>query len=342
MLVGQRHSVSLLLRAMAASLLRQGMQRGRPGLSRWNRLLSSGGKLANDDGDEKILRSVLYMPASRDGALRKIASIPADGFILDLEDAVAPDVKPEARDKAVAAVEHYRSDAKYDSKRLIIRVNGQSTEWHQSDVDAVVSSKADALLLPKVEDVAIIQKIEQTMIDRGNQDMKIWCMCETPLGILNVQQVAAASDRVECLVMGTVDLANELHCLPAAPGRWNMQFALNQVVTAGRAYQKIVLDGVYINLKDEEGLRLECRQGRELGFDGKTLIHPNTVEVANEIFSPTPSEIEHAHRVVQAHIDAVAEGAGCATLDGKLVEALHVRDALRVIKLGQRISGQAA
>lgn len=293
----------------------------------------------------RLRRSVLYMPASNERALAKIASIPADAFIMDMEDAVAPDQKPLAREQAVLAAAHYRSDVQYARKELVIRVNAAGTEWHAEDVKAVAQSQADAVLLPKVESAKDVLTLLEALDEAAssacsgtfNSDMRLWCMIETPMGVLKAAEIAGASPRVECLVMGTVDLANDLRCLPSAPGRWNLQFALNQVVCTARAHRKSVVDGVYINLADDAGFALECRQGRELGFDGKTLIHPKTVVGANDAFSPTDSEVEHSRRVVQAHIDAVAAGAGCATLDGKLVEALHVKDALRVIALADHI-----
>jgi len=283
------------------------------------------------------------MPASNERALAKIPQIAADGFIMDLEDAVAPENKPLARDMAVEAAARHRQDVACQHKELIIRINDRTTEWHMDDVQAVAKSKAHAMLVPKVERASDMQElIERAKAAGAPSDMEYWCMIETPLGVLNIAEIAASHESVGCLVVGTVDLANEVHSLPSAPGRWNMIYALNKIVICARAYQKTVLDGVYIDVNDEQGFMLECRQGRELGFDGKTLIHPKTVGPANMAFSPSAAEIEHAHEVVQAHLDATSQGDGVATLHGKLVEALHVKDALRVISLAKHIEAETA
>mmetsp|Transcript_6848 Transcript_6848/g.19182 ORF Transcript_6848/g.19182 Transcript_6848/m.19182 type:complete len:323 (+) Transcript_6848:57-1025(+) len=292
----------------------------------------------------RLRRSVLYMPASNPRALAKVPSLAADGVILDLEDAVAPELKPHARDMAVEAAERFTTqEPQTRHKEIVIRVNGIGTEWHADDLAAVSKSKAHAMLVPKVETAEEIRAIEVRAAELGApDDLALWCMIETPLGVINAPSIAGASPRVQCLVVGTVDLANELHCLPSAPGRWNLQTALAQTVLAARAHKKAVLDGVFIDFKDEEGFTRECRQGRELGFDGKTLIHPATVDPANAVFSPSEAEVERAHAIVAAHLEAVKEGSGVATLNGKLVEALHVKDALRIIGLARDIADLTA
>lgn len=312
-------------------------------LQRRCRLLSA---LIIDSIDKSLkmlrpLRSVLYMPSSNARALEKSFSIRADGFIYDLEDAVSPDMKKLAREQAVEAskiaYEHFRMRREQNKKtpEIIIRVNGRSTTWFQDDLHAVVKdSAADAVLLPKTESCDDVKVVEEVI----KEDQEIWCMIETPLGIKNVFEIASASDKVKCLVMGTVDLANDLHCLPNAPMRWNLMFSLQQVLVAARANNISALDGVYVDLNNDEGFEQECIQGRDLGFDGKTLIHPKTIEVANRVFSPSAAQIEHAHRVLQAHQDAIDSGSGVAVLDGKLVENLHVRDARRILQFEEFLS----
>jgi citrate lyase subunit beta/citryl-CoA lyase len=319
-----------MMRPAAASV-------GEAGLRRLS-VAASGAAAAQPQRLPPLRRSVLYMPASNDRALAKVGTLKADAFILDLEDAVAPAMKVTAREKAVRAAATYRAQAGF-RKELVIRVNGKSTQWHEEDLVAACTSRAHAILLPKVESAREVQDVAEKAHKLGAPpELGIWCMVETPRGVQNAYEIATASNQVSCLVMGTVDLANDLHCLPGAPGRWNLQVALQTVVLAARAAGRSALDGVYIDIKDTQGLEFECRQGRELGFEGKTLIHPDTLAVANSVFAPTTPELEHCRRVLQAHADSVAQGSGVVTLDGKLVEALHVQNALRVMALAEQIT----
>uniref|UniRef100_A0A6S8DQE5 HpcH/HpaI aldolase/citrate lyase domain-containing protein n=1 Tax=Aplanochytrium stocchinoi TaxID=215587 RepID=A0A6S8DQE5_9STRA len=286
------------------------------------------------------LRSVLYMPASNKRALDKsLSSIKADAFIYDLEDAVAPNKKDVAREQAVGVCEQVWEIRQQNSQnglspQTVIRVNGTTTSWYQDDIAAVASSAADVVLLPKTETPEDIHQIDIAMDGKK----QIWCMLETPKGILNAEKIAGASKNLKCLVMGTVDLANEVRCEPNVPGRWNIMQSLQTVVLAARVHNCMALDGVYINLTDDEGLKHECVQGRELGFDGKTLIHPKTVDIANEIFSPSAEQIETAKNVLQAYEDAKASGAGVAVLNGKLVEELHTRNARRILEIANSLA----
>eukprot|EP00516_Mucochytrium_quahogii_P013417 CAMPEP_0203795042 /NCGR_PEP_ID=MMETSP0100_2-20121128/6953_1 /ASSEMBLY_ACC=CAM_ASM_000210 /TAXON_ID=96639 /ORGANISM=" , Strain NY0313808BC1" /LENGTH=275 /DNA_ID=CAMNT_0050699393 /DNA_START=308 /DNA_END=1135 /DNA_ORIENTATION=+ len=273
------------------------------------------------------------MPSSNERALEKAKTLAADGLIFDLEDAVAPASKEFARLKAVQA----SGDDGYTGKEVVIRVNAISTEWFVDDVRAVSQSKADAILLPKAESAHDIEQVE-SLLGEANQDIDIWCMIETPKGILNANEIAASSKRVAyCLVLGTVDLANEIHCKPMTEGRWNLMSSIQMCILAARANNVAVLDGVYVDIKDDDGFKKECIQGRDLGFDGKTLIHPKMIAVTNEVYSPRADEIEHAKQVVEAHEAAIATGSGVATVNGKLVEVLHVRDAHRILQLASRI-----
>ncbi|MBM3556550.1 MAG: CoA ester lyase, partial [Alphaproteobacteria bacterium] len=274
-------------------------------------------------------RSVLYMPGSNARALDKARSLPADALIFDLEDAVAPDAKAVARRQVVEAA---RSKA-YGRREIIIRVNGLDTPWGRDDIAAAAKSGADALLLPKVESRAMVREMEGLMDAAGGPaDMAIWCMMETPKGILHAEEIASASARVACLVMGTSDLAKDLQARHT-PLRLPMLTGLSLCLLAGRAFGLAVLDGVHLDLADDKGFEEACRQGIEFGFDGKTLIHPKTVETANKVFGPTADEIVWSRRIITAFEAAEREGKGVVLVDGKLIENLHVASARRVVGL---------
>ena len=278
-------------------------------------------------------RSVLYMPGSNTRALEKGRSLPADALILDLEDAVAPDSKTEARANIVAAL----SEGGYGRREIIVRVNGLDTDWGAEDIAAIAAAGPDAILLPKVESAAMVQDAAERMAAAGASDeVSIMCMMETPLGILNAQEIAAASPRLSCLVMGTSDLVKDLQAAHT-PERLPVLTSLSLVILAARAYGLAVVDGVHLDLQDDEGFAAQCQQGKELGFDGKTLIHPKTLAATNEIFAPSADEISEAHRVIDAHAEATAEGKGVVVLDGKLIENLHVENAKRVVATAEAI-----
>ena len=279
-------------------------------------------------------RSVLYMPGSSARALEKARSLPADGLIFDLEDAVAPSAKDEARRLAVSELQR----GGYGRRELVLRVNGAGTPWGAEDLAAAASSGADAVLLPKVESAAEVRDAERALERHGAPArLALWCMVETPRGVLRVEEVAAASPRVACLVMGTSDLVKDLRARHT-PGRQEVLVSLGLALLAARAHRLAILDGVHLDLADDAGFEAACRQGAELGFDGKTLIHPRTIEAANRVFTPGDDEVARARRVIAAHEEAVAEGRGVVVVDGRLVEALHVEEARRVVALAEAIA----
>ncbi len=282
-------------------------------------------------------RSILYMPAANPRALAKAKGLAADGFIFDLEDAVAPDAKPLARDQAVAAVK----GGGYDRRLLIIRANGLDTPWGEADIAAAAAAGPDAILLPKVETAAAVEAA-LALIDRhavGAAPPALWCMMETPRGILHAEEIAFASPRVACLVMGTSDLTKDLRARHV-PGRLPMLAALSQCLLAARAAGLVILDGVHLDLADEDGFAAACRQGLELGFDGKTLIHPKQIAACNAIFAPSASEVADARRIIAAFEAAEAGGKGVVVVDGRLIENLHVAEAKRVVALAEAIAAQ--
>jgi citrate lyase subunit beta/citryl-CoA lyase len=278
-------------------------------------------------------RSVLYMPGSNARALEKGRGLPADGLILDLEDAVAPDAKATAREQIASALQQ----GGYGRREIVVRVNALDSPWGRDDVKALAGSGADALLLPKVESAAMVHELEGLMEAAGAPNtLGIQCMMETPLGMLNAKEVASASPRITCLVMGTSDLVKDLQAAHT-PERLPVLTSLGLCILAARAYGIAIVDGVHLDLDDAEGFAAHCRQGKELGFDGKTLIHPKTIITANEVFAPSQQEIDWSHRIIAAHAEATAAGKGVVVVDGKLVENLHVENAKRLVALSAAI-----
>lgn len=278
-------------------------------------------------------RSVLYMPGSNARALEKGRTLAADGLILDLEDAVAPDAKELARQQIRDAIRQ----GSYGRRELIVRVNGLDTQWGRDDLTAVATFGADAILLPKVESAGAVHQAEAMLATAGAPDtLAVWCMMETPLGMLHAEEIAEASPRVGALVMGTSDLAKDLHC---AHTRDRLPFltSLGLCLLAARAAGIAILDGVHLDLDDNVGLKYACRQGREMGFDGKTLIHPKTINIANEAFAPSPEEVGWSRRIIAAHAEAAKQGKGIVVVDGKLIENLHVLEAQRLVALADAI-----
>ncbi|MBO6559916.1 MAG: CoA ester lyase [Nisaea sp.] len=278
-------------------------------------------------------RSALYMPGSNARALEKARSLEADVVIMDLEDAVSPDKKEAAREAIGAAL----AEGGYGDRELVIRTNGLEGPWGAEDLAFAAKAGADAVLLPKVEHAEQIWQAEEALSAAGAPDsLSIWCMMETPLGMLHAEEIAAASPRLGCLVLGTSDLAKDLHALHTRD-RLPFVTSLGLCVLAARAYGLAVLDGVHLDLDDAEGFEASCRQGLELGFDGKTLIHPKTLAAANRIFAPSGEEIAWSRKIIDAHAAAEAEGSGVVLVNGKLVEALHVENARRIIALAEMI-----
>ena len=278
-------------------------------------------------------RSVLYMPGSNARALEKGRTLAADGLILDLEDAVAPDAKEMARQQIGAALKA----GGYGARELIVRVNGLESPWGYDDIVAAAGFGADAILLPKVASAGAVHQAETIMEASGApQALSIWCMMETPLGMLHAEEIAEASRRVGALVMGTSDLAKDLYAAHTRD-RLPMITALGLCMLAARAAGIAILDGVHLDLADDEGFAYSCRQGKELGFDGKTLIHPKTIDVANEVFGPSAEEVEWSRTIIAAHAEAEKDGKGIVVVDGKLIENLHVLNAERVVAMAKAI-----
>lgn len=283
-------------------------------------------------------RSVLYMPGSNARALEKGRALAADGLILDLEDAVAPDAKESARGQIRAAVKA----GGYGRRELIVRTNGLTTPWGRDDVAAAATFGADAILLPKVESADTVRQAEAIMDANGApKSLSIWCMMETPLGMLHAEEIAFASPRVGGFVMGTSDLAKDLNAAHTRE-RLPMLTSLGLCLLAARAAGIAILDGVHLDLNDDEGFAYSCKQGRELGFDGKTLIHPKTIDAANEAFAPSESEVAWARRIIAAHAEAERAGKGIVLVDGKLIENLHVVGARRMVALAEAIDAMKA
>ena len=272
------------------------------------------------------------MPGSNARALEKARTLPADALILDLEDAVAPEAKAAARAQVLSAVRL----GGYGRREVIVRLNGPGTPWGADDLAAVAQAPVDAVLLPKVESAEAVT----AALGRLGPTRDVWCMLETPRGVLNAAAIAAASPRVVALVMGTSDLTKDLHARPTRD-RIALLTSLELCVLAARAAGITALDGVHLDLDDEAGLAAACRQAAELGFDGKTLIHPRQVAAANEAFAPSASEMDWARHVIAAHADAVAGGRGVVVLDGRLIENLHVDDARRVLALAEAIAARS-
>ena len=281
-------------------------------------------------------RSVLYMPGSNPRALDKARGLPADVLILDLEDAVAPAQKEAARAQVLAAL----AEGGYGPRELVVRINALDSELGREDMRQLACSQADAICLPKVESPR--QVIEAAaMLEAAGSAQALWIMAETPRGILDIDAIAGASARLEVVVMGTSDLAKELR-VPHVPGRAGLLPSLGQCLLAARAHGLDIVDGVHLDLNDEAGLLASCEQGRELGFDGKTLIHPKQLEAANRVFSPSAEVLARAEAIQQAWRQAEAAGEGVVLVDGKLVELLHVQEAQRLLALQSLIAARDA
>lgn len=278
-------------------------------------------------------RSVLYIPGSKERALEKAMTLPTDAIIFDLEDAVAPDAKGEARQTLAKALK----ENDYGKRAKIVRINALTTEWGNEDVRVLKDAGADIFLLPKVNTPTDVDALAD-MLDPATP---IWVMMETPVSVFNAREIAA-HHRVTGLVTGTNDLTKDLGCRTRAD-RLPLMTALQMIVMAARAARGVVaIDGVYNRFRDGDGLKAECEQGRDLGFDGKTLIHPAQIEVTNTAFAPTQSEIDLAQRQIEAYEDSMKSGQGVAVVDGQIVENLHVVAAKRILAKMQSISEMAA
>ena len=280
-------------------------------------------------------RSVLYMPGANERAMEKARGIDCDGVIFDLEDAVAPEVKPRARERIAAAI----SAGGYGYRELVVRANGLDTPWGAGDIARMAALPIAAMLFPKVETVAQVAEIVARIDAAGGAELAVWIMIETPRGVQNVEALAASSDRVTVLAMGTSDLVKELRGRHRAD-RAGVTYALQRCVIAARAAGKEILDGVHLDFRDADSFRAACEQGRDLGFDGKTLIHPTQVPVANAVFGPSAEEIDFARRAREAWEAARAAGKGVAEVDGRLVENMHVAEADRTLAFADSLAGR--
>lgn len=282
-------------------------------------------------------RSVLYMSGANARALEKARSLPVDGVILDLEDAVLPSAKSLARQQIKAAL----TEDGYGSREKILRINTLDSPWLKEDLALLASVEVDAVLLPKLNSGRMLEDYVKALDEAGvSVRLPVWVMIETPMAVLKVEEIIAASNRLECLVAGTSDLTKDLRARHV-PSREPLLTALGRCVLAARAYGLSVLDGVHLSIKDFSGLRAACEQGRSMGFDGKTLIHPNQIDTANALFSPSPEEIEEAKSMISAWSEAEQKGQGVCVVNGRLIEKLHVEEAVRIVELAEAIDALA-
>lgn len=273
-------------------------------------------------------RSALYMPGSNSRALEKARTLPADALILDLEDAVAPEAKLIAREQVLAAVE----TGDYGHREVVIRVNGLDTPWGAGDIAAVARSGAHAVLFPKIAAADELREAIRLLDRHGGEHLPVWVMAELPRAVLAIDEITRFAPRLAVIVMGTADLARAMR-LPMGADRIGLLAPLSHCVLAARARGLDILDGVYTDLRDSAGLRASCQQGRALGFDGKTLVHPDQVAIANEVFGVSPEQAAAAARIVATWESAAAAGRGIAVLDGRMVERLHAEEARRMLAL---------
>jgi citrate lyase subunit beta/citryl-CoA lyase len=279
-------------------------------------------------------RSVLYMPGSNARAIAKARELDVDSVILDLEDSVADTQKELARQQACDAVKV----GGFGRREVVIRVNGEGTPWHDEDVRSVIAAAPAGIVLPKVESGAAVKRVADAIeAQNPKSETKIWCMLETPKGVLACNDILGAHHRLAVAVMGTSDLTRDLRALHTAT-RLPLMTALGLCLLAARAHGLCILDGVHLNLQDDQGFAEACRQGRELGFDGRTLIHPKQIAACNAAFSPTAEEIETASVIVSASAAAREKGQGVVVVGGRLVEELHVAEAKRVLGIHQALT----
>jgi citrate lyase subunit beta / citryl-CoA lyase len=289
--------------------------------------------------DIRPRRSVLYMPGSNARAIDKARSLPADGIIIDLEDAVAPEAKDDARAQVAAAVRQ----GGFGRREVVVRVNGPDTPWGEDDIAAAAEAGADAVLVPKVSDAETLTALGHRLRRiNAPETLRVWAMIETPLAVLHCERIAAVARdgiaRLDCLVMGTNDIAKDTRARQV-PGRWPILPHLATAIAAARAHDLDILDGVYNAIGDEGGLRAECEQGRDLGFDGKTLIHPNQLAVANEVFAPTAAELAEARGIIAAFERPENKSRGVIAHEGRMVERMHADMARRTVALADAIAG---
>ena len=275
------------------------------------------------------------MPGANARALEKGRSLAADVLIMDLEDGVLPDAKVEARGRIAGVL----AAGGYGAREIVVRVNGIGTPWFEEDLAMAATGGADAAMLPKVEDPATVVSAATALEAAGAPpEMGIWCMLETPTGILDARAIARAHPRMAALTLGTADLSKALNADLHAPDRLPLVTSMGLCVLAAREAGLAVLDAPHFDLSDDAGFERACRQGREFGFDGKSLLHPKTIAVANAVFGPSEADIDRARRIVAAWREAAAEGKGVTLVDGRLIEALHVEEAERTLALAEAIA----
>jgi citrate lyase subunit beta/citryl-CoA lyase len=274
------------------------------------------------------------MPGANDKALEKAKTLPCDAIIFDTEDSVAPDMKAVAREKVAAAVR----SGEYGRRELTIRINGLDTEWWKADLESAGAAAPSAVVVPKINSAADVALVEGVLdgIDAA-ANTTIWAMLETPAAMERAVEIATSSDRLTVLIMGTNDLAKELRAA-LVPGRAPLLWGLGRCLNAARFAGKVILDGVYNDVKNPEGFAAECAQGAEMGFDGKTLIHPTQIEPCNDAFAPSAAEVEHSERVIAAWDEGIAAGKGVITVDGRMIENLHVDNARRALAIAAAIA----
>jgi citrate lyase subunit beta / citryl-CoA lyase len=292
--------------------------------------------------DVRPRRSVLYMPGSNARALEKARTLPADALILDLEDAVAPDAKVLARQQVTAAV----AAGGFGGREVVVRVNGLDTPWGEADMRAVAAVGPDAVLIPKVSSPAHVARAASLLTSGGAPaTTRLWAMMETPLAMLTALPIASAAadpaNRLACFVMGTNDLAKETRAR-LVPGRAPFQPWLQTCLAAARAYGLDIIDGVFNGIADEGGFRAECEEGRDLGFDGKTLIHPNQIAVANHVFAPSAEEVDRARAVIAAFAQPENRDKGALQVEGRMIERLHAEIGRRTVAIADAIAARAA
>ncbi len=290
---------------------------------------------AHADRPVRPRRSALYMPGANPRALEKGRSLAADVLIMDLEDGVLAEAKIEARARVFAEI----AAGGYGPRELVVRINGADTVWFEDDIAAVAGSGADAVLVPKVDGPETVLRVA-ALLEEADATARtaIWCMLETPIGVLNARATAFAHPRMGALTLGTADLSKELHADLHAPDRLPLLTSIGLCILAARAAGLSVLDAPHFDLSDDAGFERACRQGRAFGFDGKTLLHPKTIAGANAAYGPSAEELDWARRVRTAWRDAAGEGKGVTLLDGKLIEGLHVAEAERTLALAERIA----
>ncbi|KXF49298.1 citrate lyase [Rhodococcus sp. SC4] len=274
-------------------------------------------------------RSALYVPGDNPRVLDKAKKLPADVLIFDLEDAVGPEAKASARKRVCELID----SGAYHPRELVVRINGLGTDWHGDDLRAVASSRAHGILIPKVNSAAEVRLLVEALDAAGaTEHLQLWVMVETPAAFLHAEEIAAASEQLEVLVIGTNDLINDIHALHL-PGRSPIMAALSLSVLAAKSAGKTILDGVFNSIEDDAGFANEARQGRAMGFDGKTVIHPSQLAPANAAFAPSRPEVDHARAIITAYDKAREAGESVLVVDGRMVEGLHVRDAHRILRL---------